>query len=252
MFGDPLLHRVAGEMRLTDKAEALKSPLNDALSSVAMIFGHTRGAEAVRQTIRLVMTDQPGKAIQESIVLSIKIANPNLDLIFLPWRCSDDALHRLETGEVDIAVSNFGVLEPQYLQMKLRVEPYAVAMRRSHPAADEFDLEKWLAWPHIVVSGKGSKRGSLEDVLAKLKLQRRVGAVVPNFVMIEPLLLQTDFISCAPRSTLSDPNLIVLEPPVNVPDYELHMAWHTRRNEDAAVREVIEIINASFVKSIAA
>lgn len=250
MFGDPLLQRVAGEMRLTDRAEALKSPLDEALSSIARMFSRTQDAEVLRQTIRLVMTDQPGQAILESIVLSIKDTNPNLDLVLLPWRCSDDALHRLETGDADIAVSNFETLAPQYRQEHLRVDPYVVAMRPLHPAAGEFNLEKWLEWPHIVISGKGSKRGSLEDVLVKRKLRRRVGAVVPNFLMIEPLLLQTDFISCVPRSTLSGPNLIVLEPPLEVPHYELSVAWHTRRSNDAAVQAIIRIIGASFGRRI--
>lgn len=246
VFGDPLLHRVAGEMRLTDKAEALKSPLNEALSSVAEIFGGTQANGAIRRTVRLVMADQPGTTILESIVLSIRNTNPNLDLILLPWRSKDDALNRLENGEVDIAVSDFGLLAPEYQQVKLRAEPYVVAMRRLHPAANEFNLEKWLAWPHIVISGKGSKRGSLEDILAKLKLRRRVGAVVPNFKMIEPLLLQTDFISFAPRGALSGLDLTLLKPPLNVPDYEMHMAWHSRRNEDAAVQVIIRIIRESY------
>lgn len=246
VFGDPLLHRVAGEMRLTDKAEALKSPLNEALSSVAEIFGGTQANGAIRRTVRLVMADQPGTTILESIVTSIGNTNPNLDLILLPWRSKDDALNRLENGEVDIAVSDFGLLAPEYQQVKLRADPYVVAMRRLHPAANEFNLEKWLAWPHIVISGKGSKRGSLEDILAKLKLRRRVGAVVPNFKMIEPLLLQTDFISFAPRGALSGLDLTLLKPPLNVPDYEMHMAWHSRRNEDAAVQVIIGIIRESY------
>lgn len=252
VFGDPLLHRVAGEMRLTDRAEALKNPLNEALSSIAMIFGCTRAIGAVRQTVRLVMADQPGTTILESIAQSIADTNPSLDLILLPWRGRDDALYRLETGEADIAVSDFGLLTPEYRQVKLRADPYVVAMRRLHPAADEFDLEKWLAWPHIVISGKGSKRGSLEDVLDKLRLRRRVGAVVPNFMMIEPLLLQTDFISFAPRSALSGTDLVVLKPPLSIPDYELHMAWHTRRNEDATVQAVTKIISSSFGQPSAA
>ncbi len=252
VFGDPLLHRVAGEMRLTDKAEALKSPLNEALSSVAEIFGCTPANGVMRQTIRLAMADQPGTTILVSIVRRIGDTNPNLDLILLPWRSKDDALNRLENGEVDIAVSDFGLLAPEYCQAKLRADPYVVAMRRSHPAADGFNLERWLAWPHIVVSGKGSKRGSLEDILAKLKLRRRVGAVVPNFKMIEPLLLQTDFISFAPRSALSGFDLAVLEPPLIVPNYEMHMAWHTRRNGDATLQAIIGIISASFGDPVAA
>lgn len=250
VFGDPLLHRVAGEMRLTDRAEALKTPLNEALSSVATIFGCATGE--VRQTIRLVMTDQPGRNVLEAILLRIKKTSPNVDLILLPWLCSDDALSRLETGEADIAVSDFGLLGSNYLQMKLRGDPYVVAMRRLHPAAEKFDLEKWLAWPHIVISGKGSKRGSLEDALAKMKLHRHVGAVVPNFMMIEPLLLQTDFISFAPRSTLLASNLAVLEPPLKFPDYDLYVAWHTRSNENTSVQAIIKIISASFGGAVAA
>ena len=233
-------------MRLTDRAEALKSPLNEALSSVADIFGFTQANGAIRQTIRLVMADQPGTVILESIVLRFGDTNPNLDIVLLPWRSKADALYRLENGEADIAVSDFGPLAPEFIQLKLRSDPYVVAMRRLHPAADEFSLDKWLAWPHIVISGKGSKRGSLEDILAKQKLRRRVGAVVPNFKMIEPLLLQTDFISFTPRSALSGSDLKIVKPPLAVPDYELQMAWHARRNDDAAVQSIVGIISASF------
>lgn len=247
MFGDPLLHRVAGEMRLTDRAEALKSPLDAALSSIAAMFRYGSGIGSdPHQTIRLVIADQPGRAKLESIVLKIKLENPSIDLVLLPWRCSDDALYRLETGEADIAVSDFGLLAPKYRQIELRVEPYVVAMRRAHPAVRDFDLQKWLSWPHIVVSGNGSKRGSIEDVLGKHKLRRHVGAVVPHFTMIEPLLLQTDFISCAPRSTLSGPNLLVMNPPVSIPDFELHVAWHSRRDEDASVQAVVKVITSSL------
>jgi hypothetical protein len=39
----------------------------------------------------------------------------------------------------------------------------------------------WLAWPHILVSGRGDTSTPLYAELSASALKRRVGLVVPNF-----------------------------------------------------------------------
>lgn len=114
-------------------------------------------------------------------------------------------------------------------------------MRRGHPAADGFDIGRWLAYPHVVVSGHGDTATPLDAVLAARGLSRRVGAVVPSFLMVPPLLLGSDLLAmlpgtCVPRDSLTP--LATFPPPVAVDGFQLDLAWHARRDKDAVVRHV--------------
>jgi DNA-binding transcriptional LysR family regulator len=248
VFDDPLLERVAGEMRLTSKAQALIEPLAQALIAVSSVVDAPKMELAqIGQTVRLVMADQPGLAVMTGLLSRLNESAPNVDVVLLPWRSSNDALYRLEGGEADIAISVFPALPPQFHRVELMRERYAVAMQSNHPAAKSFCLERWLEWPHLVVSGEGSKRGSLEEVLARHGLSRRVGAVVPNFMMVEPLLLASNLIGMVPPSCLSrGKHLAVFEPALAIEDFNLHLAWHTRRDMDPVVQHVVELLRDQF------
>ncbi len=75
-----------------------------------------------------------------------------------------------------------------------------VMMRKDHPAAGGFNLEKWLAFPHVLVSGRGHTKGDLDDALAAHGRERRVGIVVPSFLMVPPLLVESNLIAVVVRA----------------------------------------------------
>jgi DNA-binding transcriptional LysR family regulator len=237
-------------MRLTTKALSLKEPLSHALLAISAVVETPQAKlTQVRQTVRLLMADQPGLAVMTHLLTKLSTSAPNVNLALLPWRSSKDALHRLENGEADIAISTFPALPPKFHRQEIRYEDYVVAMRASHPAVRKFNMDEWLAWPHIVVSGEGNVRGSLEEVLAQQGKTRHVGAVVPNFTMIEPLLKATDMIATTPINCLSDTQaLAVFEPPIPVPGFSLHLAWHARRDGDLVVQHVTETLRCLFQK----
>lgn len=248
VFDDPLLERIAGEMRLTAKAQSLKEPLSQALLAISAVVEIPQAKlTQVRQTVRLIMADQPGLTVMTRLLTRLSISAPKVNLVLLPWRSSKDALHRLENGEADIAISTFSALPPTFHRQEIGYEGYVVAMRASHPAVQKFNVDEWLAWPHIVVSGEGDIRGSLEGVLAQQGKARHVGAVVPNFTMIEPLLRATDMIATTPINCLSDTQaLAIFEPPIPVPGFSLHLAWHARRDGDLVVQHVTETLRCLF------
>lgn len=122
-----------------------------------------------------------------------------------------------------------------------------VLMRRGHPAAAAFGLEVWLAHPHVLVSGQGATRGALDEALARLGRSRRVGVVVPSFLLVPPLLAGSDLIALLPGRTLpADPQgrFVDFAPPIPVPGFPLHLAWHARRDRDVAVRHVAALVQA--------
>jgi DNA-binding transcriptional LysR family regulator len=128
------------------------------------------------------------------------------------------------------------VLAPSNLHFRsILHESYVVALREGHPALP-LTLTRWLAHPHVVVSGRGSAVGPLDTVLAERGLRRRVGLVVPSFLAVPSLLLQSDLIALIPeRLARLSSGIAWSKPPLPVPGFDVALVWHPRRDGDAAL-----------------
>lgn len=246
LFGDPLLKRGRGTMRLTPKAEALRAPLKDLLAGVVAVLDPPKIALVdLRQTIRIVMADYPAVVVAGALHRSLAQSAPGIDVVIEPWHGATMALEALAKGTVDLAVSVFPELDKDFRRTTLLHEHYVVMMRKEHPAAKEFDLERWLAFPHVLVSGRGQTRGALDDALATRNRTRRIGIVVPSFLMVPSLLEGANLIAMLPsRCVPSDDRFVSFEPPIAVEGFPLHLACHERRGQDEAVQHVAAIVQS--------
>lgn len=245
LLNDRLLERAPGGMRLTPKAEALKAPLRDLLASVSHLIGAEPPPLAeIRQTVRIAMADAPGVMVAPRLYAQVGRSAPGLDLTLLPWRGLPVALDGMTKGEIDLAVSVLPPPGASFRRRELFREDYVVVMRRDHPAAANFDLDRWLAYPHVLVSWTGEAAGDLDETLARLGRARRVGIVVPSFLMVPPLLETSDLIAMLPRRTLpADADAFTVRPPpIPVEGFPLHIGWHVRRDQDVAVRHVADVL----------
>jgi DNA-binding transcriptional LysR family regulator len=252
LFNDRLLERSPGGMRLTPKAQALREPLKQALAGIRLLVDQpVIDLHQLSQTVRMVVADQPASAFTSNLYRALSKTAPSVTLVILPWLGTADALGSLARGEVDLVASVFPVLEPMFRRRLLFDERYVVAMRHDHPAAAGFDLNRWLAYPHVLVSSQGSTYGALDEALQTLGRVRRIGLVVPSFLIVPPLLLDSDLIAmlpsrCLPAKGIQCDQFAVFEPPIAVEGFALHMAWHERRDDDLAVQHVVSIVERSF------
>jgi DNA-binding transcriptional LysR family regulator len=244
LFGDPLLERGRGTMRLTAKAEALRAPLKSLLAGVTDLVDPPPVplAEA-RRTLRIEMADYPALVVIAPLQQALQRSAPGVDLIIQPWRGAEAARQALVEGSTDISISVFPGGDDALHREALLNEHYVVAMRSGHPAAAGFDLAAWLRYPHVVVSGRGATRAPLDTELARRGLSRRVGLVVPSFQMVPPVLAGSDLIAMLPsRVAAAAEGLILQPPPIPVEGFPLHLAWHPRRAGDAVLRHVAGLL----------
>jgi len=252
MFDDPLLERSPRGLELTARARALREPLGELLQGVSTLV---EGAPAVplaqlEQTVRLSVADYGVAAFVGPLLASLAERAPGVELVCLPWSGADEAQAALEAGSLDVALS---VLSPSNLRFRTILrETYVVALREGHPALP-LTLSRWLAHPHIVVSGRGSALGPLDTVLAERGLRRRVGVVVPSFLAVPALLEQSDCIALIPeRLARLSSGIEYGKPPVPVPGYDVALVWHPRNDEDRAVAfvrdELARLANAAGVE----
>ncbi|WP_312419834.1 LysR family transcriptional regulator [Shinella sp.] len=255
LFGDPLLERGKGGMRLTARAEALRDPLKSLLIGIAAVVDAPEEPLAeIRQTVRIITADHPGILIASPLHRALARSAPGIDLVIQPWQSAPAALESLARGAGDIAISVFPAIDETAFHCEtLLHEHYVVAMRRDHPAATDFTLERWLAYPHVLVSGRGDTRSGLDDQLAALGRSRRIGIVVPSFLMVPPLLEDSDLLAMMPAHTVpadAADRLHVAPPPMPVEGFPLHLAWHRRRDKDRAVRHVADIVRDVFASHL--
>lgn len=250
LFGDPLLVRAPPNgLRRTPRADAMREPLRAALAELAVIVAAGPPNLAnLRGAVRLVASDVPAAALGAALTAELAKRAPGIDLIFHPWHVGDEVA-RLERGEVDLVVS---VTSPSGASLRtelLCTYPYAVVMRRDHPAAAAatFDLDCWLAFPHVVVSGRGDRQGSVDAALARVGRERRVATVAPTFLHALEMLCDTDLLAAFPTGVLictAAARLTSRPVPVALEPVSLHLVRHSRSDMDPAVTLVAELVRA--------
>lgn len=249
IFGDTLLERRGGAMKLTAKAEALREPLRAILGGVHDLIDPAEPELAsIDRVVRLIMTDYPAVVLARTLLPALHATAPGINLVILPWHGGGDAAERLRRQDADIAVSVIPSDDGDVRRSQLVYETYRVVMRRGHPAAAAFDLESWLAFPHVVVSGRGDRRTPLDDVLLGLGRQRRIGIVVPSFIMAAPIAADSDLMAMLPtRCVPRDDAYVAFDPPLAIGGFPLHIAWHRRSDGDVAIQHVAGLIRELFV-----
>lgn len=250
LFADPLLERRAGGMMRTPRAEALREPIRAILDNITVVIDPRPPVLAeLKQPFRIVMADPVATLLTPILQSDLARTAPSVDLIIQPWHGAAAALESLGSGRSDLAVSVFPSVPADFHRDHLVDETYVVVMRAGHPAAAKLDLETWVSYPHILVSGRGEAQGPLDGLLAQQGLRRRVGVVVPSFALATALLLGSDLLAMLPSRSApaaDDPKFAIRPPPLPVEGFPLHLAWHNRRDNDPLVAHVRAVIHSGF------
>jgi len=248
LFGDPLLVRAPPNgLRRTSRAEAMREPLRVALADLTEIVSAGPPDLAnFRGAVRLVASDVTAAALGAALAAELVKRAPGIDLIFHPWHAGDE-IQRLERGEVDLVVTVASAANASLRAELLGTYPYAIVMRRDHPAAatQTLDLDCWLAFPHIVVSGRGDRQGSVDEALARIGRHRRVAVVAPTFLHALELLGDTDLLAAFPAGVMGSTaaaRLTSRSVPLTLMPVSLYLVRHHRTDMDPAVKLVAELV----------
>lgn len=235
-------------MKPTAKAETLRGPIRDVLAQVAHLLDPPapKLAELV-QVVRISAADAPTALLARPLVEKLWRTAPGISIVFKPWLGPEAVVRDLTNGEADLGIALFDRRFDHIETEKLLEADYVVAMRREHPAAESFDLESWLAWPHVVVSGQGRRYTPLDESLRATGHSRHIGLVVPSFQLVPDILAKTDLLAMLPRKSFEAQcggDFVAFPPPLAVDSFPLHLAWHDRNNNDPGISHVAGLIRA--------
>lgn len=248
-FKDPLLLPGPRGMRPTVRAEALREPLRQALEALEATVSPARPfnpAEA-NHTWRIAATDYGESTIVLPALDGLRTAAPATRLAvveMVPTRIARQA----EQGEIDLAFHTTEGSPPGMRRRTLFKERYVLVGRADHPRLKRRPtMAQFCQLEHVIVSPDGGGFfGVTDEALAKAGLARKVVLSVPHFLFVRSVLANTHLVAMLPARLVRDVHdLKVIEPPLDMPGYEMSMLWHERAHRDPAHQWLREFIAAS-------
>jgi len=238
VFDDPLLLPGPRGMRPTARADELREPLRQALESLALAVAPSRTFDPARarRTWRVAASDYSESTIVLPAMAGLRSAAPGTRLAVLPLIPPVLARHA-EQGEIDLAFHIAEEAPPSLYRQSLFVERYVLASRVGHPRLKRRPtLAQFCKLDHVIVSPVGGGfRGVMDAALEERGVARNVVLSVPHFLFVASVLASTDLVAMVPsRLVRGNDTLQVVEPPVDVPGFEMSMLWHERVHRDPA------------------
>ncbi|MEE2760025.1 MAG: LysR substrate-binding domain-containing protein, partial [Pseudomonadota bacterium] len=151
-------------------------------------------------------------------------------------------LEQIEADDCEIAIALQSHDLPKHIASELVYrEKFVCVMRADHPVLlTPFTLDDYLAYPHSAVRTSGNAMSLVDLALGELGLERRVAVGISHVMLTNMLLPGSDLIASLPKRNAaffaSEPGLAVRELPFELPEFETHMAWHQRYEDDPGHR----------------
>jgi len=244
-LGDPILVRAGRRMVLTPRAEQLRPRVRSLVEEARGVLGAAApfSPRELRRTFTVFTTDHVLLVLGPAVERQVRVEAPEITLRYLP-SVVDDGIP-LRDGVADLSVCLPGHFPPEFRTRRLFTDRFVCAVREGHPRVGRrLGLDEYLALEHVVVSPLG-RPSHVDAVLAERGRERRIRQVVPYFLAGLHVAATTDCVLTvserAARALAGTLGLRLLEPPLPLAPYALHLLWHPRLENEPASRWLREV-----------
>jgi DNA-binding transcriptional LysR family regulator len=242
LFGDELFVRLPHGMEPTPKAHEIGMLVEVALDRIrrALDLQHGFDPATTRRSFQATIAEYAEVALIERLMQCMVERAPNADLRLMPLDFSATP-EQLDGGAVTLAIGHLRDHAPRFGRRMIYRERLSVLVHQHHPALGQpLTAERYVAWPHVVMSPSGKAIRSIDPHLAARGLKRRVAATVGTYLALPPVLRSTEMIATLPGitaealATLAG-DLVRIDLPF-VQLVEVSMVWHVKTEADPAER----------------
>jgi DNA-binding transcriptional LysR family regulator len=237
MFGDELLVRTGQGYEPTHRALNLYAELDHLLPRLdALLRGNQFKAATAADNFRIAATDFAASVLFPALMARLAAEAPNVSLEIIPW--DDDTFQRLETNALDLALW-VNRAPKGFLTEVLFEDVFMCLVRKDHPASKKpLTLERYLAYPHALVSLTRHRQGVIDKALEDKGIERKVQLITPYFASAAWIIERSDMILTVPKMLAERLAKIsktrMLKPPLELAGFQYIQVWHPRVDGDPA------------------
>ena len=241
LFDDPLLVRTSDGMIPTDRALELQPLVRNVLAAaeIAVLPKTEFDPTGSDRIFRIMASDYTEVTLLPHLLQRLRREAPGIRLdIMTP---SDVSFHDVERGKVDLVINRFDSLPQSFHQVHLWDDSFSCVVSATNPIIKKWTLKSYLASKHVWVSKTGmgvgvgmtpddvQRLGWVDEALGKLDAKREITVFTRHYQAALLLGEQDDLIvtipSIAARTMSGNPNVVILEPPFEIPPIDLKVAW---------------------------
>lgn len=239
-YGDKLFVRQQRGVLPTPFADHLAKPLADALN---IVHGTVErpcfdpGSDSRRFCI--AMSDIGERFFLPRLVLRLSDSAPHVTVEGVS-QALPELRAGLEGGSVDLVAGYLPELGKLVRQQRLFREHFVYVARAGHPQVGGLLRREQLRdLPHVLACPPGTPHAvAVERVLTSPRVRAAIVLRVRSFLCVAPIVAQTDLVAAMPSNLaalVAGPlNLQCIESPVQIPGFDVAIAWHDRYHRDPA------------------
>ena len=258
LFADPILVRTSDGMTPTKRALELQPLVRTVLEAAeqAVLPKTEFDPAASTRIFRIMASDYTEATLLPVLLKRLLKEAPNVRLdIMTP---SDVSFHDVERGKVDLVINRFDTLPQSFHQVHLWDDSFSCVVSASNPIIKNWNLDAYLSGKHVWVSKTGmgvgvgmspddvQRLGWVDDALDKIGAKRNIALFTRHYQAALRLGEQDDLIvtlpSMAAMQLASNPNVVILDPPFEIPRMRLKMVWSPLLQHDPGHRWIRQLI----------
>jgi DNA-binding transcriptional LysR family regulator len=240
-LGDPLFVRGAQGMEATPRAQALLAPTRDILTRVKneVLMSAAFDPATTTRRFTFALSDIGEMTFLPKLLAWLQRHAPGATVVSVTLPPAQIAAG-LEAGEIDLAIGYFPDLRARnFFQQRLFTHTFiSLINARSRIKDERIAMEDFLKMGHAVIRAEGRSQEIFEQLLAKHRIERRVVLSTPHFMSIPFIIAATDLLVTVPRAVGESfrrlPGIRLVEPPLEIPKFDLKQHWHRKYHKDGA------------------
>ncbi|WP_440904116.1 LysR family transcriptional regulator [Catenovulum sp. SX2] len=259
LLNDPVLVRTSDGMSPTEKARRLQPTVRRILLDLEEALQPTDPFDAARseRVFRIMASDYAASTLLPKLLSRLQELAPNVTLdVMTP---SDVTFHDVEEGKIDMAINRFDDLPLSFHQKVIWSDSFVCLTHKENPAIENWDLDAYCDAQHIWVSKTGfgvglgmdptdiQKLGWVDEKLEELGKKRNIRVFTRNYHVAIQLALAKKMLVTVPRRATAnyvhEPNIAIMEPPLELPEIKLDMIWSPLLHHDASHIWLRRLIN---------
>jgi DNA-binding transcriptional LysR family regulator len=240
IFDDELFVRSAKGMLPTPVALELAEPVAHALDTLQSALNRKVLFDPLTsyRLFQLAMTDIGEVNFIPKLMSVLRERAPRVSVATVR-NTAVNLQEEMSHGKVDLAIGHLPELTSEFFQRRLFRQRYVCMFRPGHPLDKRtVRVKDFEQAEHVVVTAAGTGHARVDEILARLGVERNIRLKVPHFVAVADIVQSTDLVATVTEKFAQRSaeffGLKYIAHPVDLPEIQINLFWHSRYHRDPA------------------